>query len=148
MSLSMLLPEELVILELSAREKNTAIKELAQKMVDANRINSLESYLKAVLKREKECTTGIGFGVGIPHGKSDAVKQPSLAFGRSKEGVIYDSMDGKPVHLLFLIAVPENSTNEHLKILSQLSRKLMHQEIRERLIQAKTPEEIYSILDE
>ncbi|MCB5956051.1 PTS sugar transporter subunit IIA [Enterococcus sp. CWB-B31] len=147
MSLKELMSEKLIVSELQSKNKEEGIKELAEKMAACGRVTDLPVYLNAVMKREEEATTGIGFGVGIPHGKSAAVAEPSLAFGRSKEGIVYDSMDGNPVHLLFLIAVPENSDNEHLRILSQLSRKLMHQEIREQLMNAVSNEEIYSIID-
>ncbi|MBP1048161.1 PTS sugar transporter subunit IIA [Enterococcus sp. BWM-S5] len=148
MGLKELMTEETIVLELNSKSKTMGIEELAEKMMQAGRITDLTSYLAAVMKREAEATTGIGFGVGIPHGKSKAVSSPTLGFGRSKEGISYDSMDGKPVHLLFLIAVPENSDDEHLRILSQLSRKLMHQDIRDRLMNAVDAEEIYSIIDE
>ncbi|MCB5952210.1 PTS sugar transporter subunit IIA [Enterococcus sp. BWT-B8] len=147
MSLKELMSEKLIIIELQSKNKEEGIKELAEKMAACGRVTDLPVYLNAVMKREEEATTGIGFGVGIPHGKSTSVAEASLAFGRSKEGIVYDSMDGSPVHLLFLIAVPENSDNEHLRILSQLSRKLMHQEIREQLMNAVSNEEIYSIID-
>lgn len=148
MGLKELMTEETIVLELNSKSKTMGIEELAEKMMQAGRITDLTSYLAAVMKREAEATTGIGFGVGIPHGKSKAVSSPTLGFGRSKEGISYDSLDGKPVHLLFLIAVPENSDDEHLRILSQLSRKLMHQDIRDRLMNAVDAEEIYSIIDE
>lgn len=148
MGLKELMTEETIVLELNSRSKIEGIEELAEKMAGIGRVIDLTSYLVAVMKREEEATTGIGFGVGIPHGKSSAVSSPTLAFGRSKEGISYDSMDGKPVHLLFLIAVPENSNDEHLRILSQLSRKLMHQDIRDRLMNAIDVKEIYSIIDE
>src|SRR5699024_4849458 len=100
---------------------------------------------KAVLKREKEGTTGIGMGVAIPHGKSKTVQQPTLVFGKSKGGIEYDSLDGNPVYLMFLIAVPENSSDEHLKILSHLSRKLMREEIRNQLMNLEQKSEFYTI---
>lgn len=141
-----LMPSELICLDMKASEKVEGIKELAQLMQEQQRVSNAEEYLTAVLKREAECSTGIGFGVGIPHGKSAAVQEPSLAFGRSISGIQYDSMDGKPVHLLFLIAVPETANDEHLRILSQLSRKLMHQSTRDQLMQAQTKEEIYALI--
>jgi len=81
-------------------------------------------------------------GVGIPHAKSPLVKQPVVAFGKSSKGIEFDSFDGEPVYLVFLIAVPEKSDKEHLNILSMLSRALMHEEVREALMGASTPEEV------
>lgn len=146
MTMQELMAENLMELELVSAEKEEAIRELASLLKVEQRINNTEAYMQAVLKREQESTTGIGFGVGIPHGKTNTVNQPSLCFGRSVQGITYDSMDGEPVHLLFLIAVPENSDDQHLRILSQLSRKLMHQEIRDQLMRAQTKEDIYKII--
>lgn len=132
---------------LSATEKQAAISELANTFVNEGVVTNDSVYLKAVMKREEESTTGIGFGVAIPHGKSAAVTEPSLAFGRSQAGIQYDSMDGKPVHLMFLIAVPETSNDEHLRILSKLSRKLMHDDVRQKLMTCTVAEEIYQIFE-
>lgn len=80
-------------------------------------------------------------GIAIPHGKSSAVKEASIVFGRSNKGIDYDSMDGKPAHLFFLIAVPEESSDLHLRALSEISRKLMHNDVREQLFKAETFED-------
>ncbi|WP_042143595.1 PTS sugar transporter subunit IIA [Paucisalibacillus sp. EB02] len=146
MGIQEVLTEELICFDLKSNEKETAIRELADLMQKSKILEDEELYLEAVMKREAEFTTGIGYGVAIPHGKSNVVTKPSIAFGKSKSGISYDSMDGKPVHLIFLIAVPENSNNEHLKILSQLSRKLIHQDIRDSLMKAVTKDEIYEVL--
>lgn len=142
-NLEELMPQGLIQFELKTEEKMDAIHELAKLMADNGRIDNLNEYIEAVTKREEEYTTGIGFGVGIPHGKSSAVQKASLAFGRSKKGISWDSMDGKPVNLLFLIAVSENTSDEHLKILSMLSRKLMHQSVRDKLMTMSDSNEIY-----
>lgn len=134
-------------LTMKATEKEGAIKELLDTFVSKSVVTNDNAYFESVMKREAESTTGIGFGVAIPHGKSSAVTVPSLAFGRSQSGVSWDSMDGKAVQLIFLIAVPESSNNEHLRILSQLSRKLMHETIRKQLMEATEIEEIYQILE-
>lgn len=133
--------------DLQATDKLAAISELANTFVSEGVVTNESVYLKAVMKREEESTTGIGFGAAIPHGKSAAVTEPSLAFGRSQAGIQYDSMDGKPVHLMFLIAVPETSNDEHLRILSKLSRKLMHEDVRQKLMTVTNIEEIYQIFE-
>lgn len=133
--------------DLQATDKQAAISELANTFVSEGVVINESVYLKTVMKREEESTTGIGFGVAIPHGKSAAVTEPSLAFGRSQAGIQYDSMDGKPVHLMFLIAVPETSNDEHLRILSKLSRKLMHEDVRQKLMTVTNIEEIYQIFE-
>ncbi|GAB2324651.1 PTS sugar transporter subunit IIA [Alkalibacterium sp. m-11] len=142
-----ILKSEFIDLNLTSENKNDAILELSKKFLSNGVINDLDEYIKVVHKREAESTTGIGFGIGIPHGKSNVVNYTSLAFGRSEKGIAYDSLDGKPVHLLFLIGVPEDSNDDHLKILSKLSRKLMHEEIRENLMNAENTNEIYNILN-
>lgn len=142
-----ILKPEFIQFEMKETEKVSAIKELANTFVVEGVVQNDAAYLEAVMKREQESTTGIGFGVAIPHGKSSAVAKPSLAFGRSIEGVNYESMDGKPVHLVFLIAVPETSNDEHLRILSKLSRKLMHEEVRQSLMNVTSVEEIYQIFE-
>ncbi|MDT2659449.1 PTS sugar transporter subunit IIA [Enterococcus hulanensis] len=133
--------------DLQATDKLAAISELANTFVSKGVVTNESVYSEAVMKREEESTTGIGFGVAIPHGKSAAVTEPSLAFGRSQAGIQYDSMDGKPVHLMFLIAVPETSNDEHLRILSKLSRKLMHEDVRQKLMTVTNIEEIYQIFE-
>ncbi len=105
-------------------------------------------FHKAVLDREAEYSTGIGMGIAIPHGKSSGVKEASLVFARSKNGVDFDSMDGQPAHLLFMIAVPEAANDDHLKILGTLSRKLMHQSIREALMNATTYEDVIAVFED
>lgn len=133
--------------DLKTTDKQAAISELANTFLKKGVVTNDSVYLEAVMKREEESTTGIGFGVAIPHGKSAAVAEPSLAFGRSQAGIQYDSMDGKPVHLMFLIAVPETSNDEHLRILSKLSRKLMHEDVRQKLMTVTDAEEIYQIFE-
>lgn len=141
------LQSEFINFNLAATEKEAAIKELAATLVHEGIVKNESVYLGAVMQREKEGTTGIGFGVAIPHGKSEAVTRAALAFGRSEAGINYDSMDGKPVHLMFLIAVPETANDEHLRILSKLSRKLMHTDVREQLMKVTKVEEIYQIFE-
>ncbi|MGM0228777.1 PTS system, nitrogen regulatory IIA component [Enterococcus sp. AZ091] len=142
-----LLKPEFIHFDLQATTKNAAIRELTSAFVTKGVVENDSVYLAAVMKREEESTTGIGFGVAIPHGKSAAVTKPALGFGRSQIGIEYDSMDNKPVHLIFLIAVPETSNDEHLRILSQLSRKLMHEDVRQKLMTVTTVEEIYQMFE-
>ncbi|WP_142433247.1 PTS sugar transporter subunit IIA [Enterococcus mundtii] len=142
-----LLKSDFVNFELKATEKEAAINELSTTFVKKGVVRNDSVYFDAVMKREEESTTGIGFGIAIPHGNSAAVTEPALGFGRSQAGITYDSMDGKPVHLMFLIAVPETSNDEHLRILSKLSRKLMHEDIRQKLMAVTDVEEIYQIFE-
>ncbi len=141
--------ESLINLTLSADDKKTAITQLAKQIQLDERLNDFDAYLEEVFRREALSTTGIGFGVGIPHGKTDAVKIPTVAFGRSVEGIEWESLDEKPVHMVFLIAVPESaSSNAHLKILAALSRRLMKEEFRQELMQSKDEASLLSQLNE
>ena len=148
MNITELLNANQIKLELTSKTKEDVIKEMVKILDDNGKLLDKDKYLQAVLNREKEFSTGIGMGIAIPHGKSSGVKEPALVFGRSMVGIDYESMDDEPAHIFFLIAVPEESSNEHLKILSQISRKLMHKELRESLMKASSAEEIITLLDQ
>jgi PTS system nitrogen regulatory IIA component len=142
-----LFTRELFIPSLAATTKQEAIEEMVAKLDQAGLLNDKITYLQAVLHREAEYSTGIGMGVAIPHGKSGGVTTPGLVFARSQAGVDFDSMDDLPTFLFFLIAVPEESADTHLKVLSSLSRKLMHQDVRDALMKADSYDAIIQILE-
>jgi fructose-specific phosphotransferase system IIA component len=148
MKITDLLSKETIKLNLESKTKTDVLVELAKILEKANKLNDFDKFLEAVNARENEFSTGIGKGIAIPHAKSDAVKNPSLVFAKSSSGIDFDSADKKDSHLFFLIAVPEKSSNEHLKILSKLSRSLMHDELRENLMNASSDEEILQLLDQ
>lgn len=102
MRISDLLKKETMILDLQARSKATAIDELVDKLDQAGRLTDKQGYKDAILAREAQSTTGLGEGIAIPHAKTNAVKTPAIAFGRSKEGIDYEALDGQPSHLFFL----------------------------------------------
>jgi PTS system nitrogen regulatory IIA component len=142
MEIKDILDEKMVVFDLKATTKEEVLKELVSILKKNGVIDDEEGFLNIVKKREEEFSTGIGYGIAIPHGKSDLVKKPSVVFGKSKKGVDYNSMDGKPAYIFFLIAVPENSDDLHLKVLAELSRSLMHEEVRKMLEKASTPEDV------
>jgi PTS system nitrogen regulatory IIA component len=148
MNITELLSVNLIKMELNSKTKEDVIIEMATMLDENGKLLDKNKYIKAVTDREKEFSTGIGMGIAIPHGKSSGVKEAALVFGRSVDGIDYQSMDDELAHIFFLIAVPEESSNEHLKILSQISRKLMHKELRDSLMNANTPEEIITLLDQ
>jgi fructose-specific phosphotransferase system IIA component len=148
MNITELLTVKQIKLELTSKTKEDVIIEMVKVLDENDRLIDKAKYLQAVIDREKEFSTGIGMGIAIPHGKSSGVKEPALLFGRSIEGIDYQSMDDEPAHLFFLIAVPEESSNEHLKIISQISRKLMHKELRDKLMKASSPEEVITLLEQ
>lgn len=133
--------------DLKATTKNEAIDELIDLLDKDGKVLDKEEFKKAVLKREEEFSTGIGMGIAIPHGKCGAVKEASIVFGKSKKGIDYQSMDDEPAYLFFLIAVPNESDDLHLRALGEISRKLMHAEIREQLMNAQSFEEFIKVFD-
>jgi len=143
-----LTPPELVSLEEPPASKDDCIEFLLDIAVDAGRVEDREQALHALLEREEEATTGVGFGIGIPHAKTAAVTRPSVVFARSENGIDFDAMDDEPAHLLFMLIVPEEGGEEHLQILSSLSRALMHEEVRDSLRTAETVEGVRSALKE
>lgn len=145
----MLINENLVVLNLDAKNKEEAILKLAELAQKEGKITSIDDYTKSVLDREKTYTTGVGNGIAIPHGKSKAVKEAMIVFGKAADGIEWNSLDGKPVNMIFLLGVPdENIDNIHLKVLSQLSRKLMNDDFVQMLKNAKTTEEVLEALSD
>jgi PTS system nitrogen regulatory IIA component len=142
MEIKDVLDEKMMVFDLKAKTKGEVLEELVKVLKENDVVDDEKGFLEVVKKREEEFSTGIGYGVAIPHGKSSLVKKPSIVFGKSQNGIDYNSMDGKPAHLFFLIAVPDNSNELHLKVLADLSRALMHKEVREALEKASTPEEV------
>ncbi|MFE6169523.1 fructose-specific PTS transporter subunit EIIC [Viridibacillus arvi] len=147
MKITDLLKKDTVIIDLAATSKPAAIDEMTKKLDEAGRLNSLAGYREAILKRESQSTTGIGEGIAIPHAKTDAVKTPSILFAKSVNGVDYESLDGQPAHLLFMIAASAGANNEHLETLSRLSSLLMDTKFRENLLAAQTPEDVINIIN-
>lgn len=148
MRISDLLDKRCIQLDASPRSKNEAIEAMVNLMCKSGKIIDKETYKKGVQKREEEGTTGIGDGIAIPHCASEAVSKPGLAAMVIKNGVDYDSLDGEPVHLIFLIASPKTKDNLHLEVLSNLSMMLMDSSFIKALMNAKTADEILNIIDE
>ena len=147
MRITDLLDAKSISLNLSPKSKSEALDMAVDLMVKSGKINDREGYRKQVYLREEEGTTGIGEGMAIPHGKCDAVDRPGLAAMVIKDGVDFDSIDGDPVTLLFLIAAPNTEDNVHLDVLSKLSVLLMDEEFSKSLRNAKSVDEFLSIVD-
>ncbi|MGE7630999.1 PTS fructose transporter subunit IIABC [Bacillus paramycoides] len=148
MKITELLKRDTVIMNLTASNKEAVIDELVEKLSGANRLNSKVEFKEAILKRESQSTTGIGEGIAIPHAKTKAVKQPAICFGRSVSGINYESLDGQPAHLFFMIAASEGANNTHLETLSRLSTLLMDEGFRKQLLEAKDEDELLRLFDE
>ena len=132
---------------LKAKTKSEVLDELIEILYKDGKVTNKEELKNAVLKREEEFSTGIGMGIAIPHGKCSAVKEATITFGLSKEGIDYQSMDDKPAKLFFLIAVPEESSDVHLRALSEISRKLMHTDVREKLYNVDNFEDFIKVFE-
>ncbi len=147
MKITDLLSEKAITLQGKANSKAEAIDQLVDLMMENGNIKDKETYKQVVLKREKEGTTGIGEGIAIPHGKTEAVSRPGLAAMVIPDGVDFQSLDGNPAKLLFLIAAPNTKDNVHLDVLSRLSTLLMDTEFRQALYNARTPKEFLECID-
>lgn len=148
MKITELLKKDTIILDLQSSSKADVIDELVTKLNEAGRLESREGFKEAILKRESQSTTGIGEGIAIPHAKTSAVKTPAIAFGRSISGIDYESLDGQPAHLFFMIAASEGANNAHLETLSRLSMLLMDTDFRKVLLAAESIDDIVKIIDE
>ena len=143
-----LLTRESILPEMQAPNKKGALEELAKTLVPGPDGLELPKVMEVLLDRERLGSTGIGDNIAIPHGKLPQLSQLKLSFGRSLKGVDFDSMDGKPSHLFFLLLAPVNSAGLHLKALAKISRMLMSQAFRDNLMKAAGAEEIYRLIAE
>ena len=143
-----LLDERSIMLDADVKTKQETLDTAVELMVESEKINNKEKYLKGVYAREEEGTTGIGEGIAIPHCKSDAVSKPGLAAMVIPNGVDFDALDGEPVQLLFLIAAPDTEDNVHLDVLSKLSVLLMDEDFTANLKKAKSVKEFLQIIDD
>ena len=141
-----LLTLECINLNLKGQTKQEIIDEMVEILYQGGKLNDKEEYKKAILAREAQSSTGLEEGIAIPHAKTSAVKIPSIAFGLSKNGVDYESLDGEPSKLFFMIAAPANASDTHIEILSKLTTMLLNDEIREKLLEVKTEQEVIDIL--
>ena len=141
-----MLSENCINLNLKGTTKSEIIDELVEILYAAGKLNDKEEYKKEILKREAQSSTGLEEGIAIPHAKTSAVKIPSIAFGLSKAGVDYESLDGEPSKLFFMIAAPANASDTHIEVLSKLTTTLLDDDVRENLLKAASPKEVIEIL--
>ena len=148
MKLPEIIEEDYIIPELKAKDKREVLEELAE--VISNRDPSIEKadLVKVLMERERLGSTGIGDGVAIPHGKMNGVRYPIISFGRSKQGLDFDSMDGQPAHLFFLLIAPEDSSGIHLQVLARIAKILKNRAFRMKLMEPSTRKELYQTIIE
>jgi fructose PTS system EIIBC or EIIC component len=148
MRITELLQSDTMTMNLAASSKEEVLDELIDSLDRGGYLNDREQMKKAILAREAQSTTGVGEGIAIPHAKTAGVKIPHIAFGRSKSGIDYESLDGQPAHLFFMIAVPEGSNDTHLEALARLSMLLMDETLRQEIIEAENANAILSLINE
>ncbi|MDY6935176.1 MAG: PTS sugar transporter subunit IIA [Spirochaetota bacterium] len=136
------------IKRIKSRDKYKAIAELAHVFSDSNICSNIDELIRALHEREEIMSTGIGFGIAIPHAKIKSVNEITFAIGISKHGIDFDSIDKKPVHLLVLVAAGERQHKDYLKLLSNIMAKLKNQRIKQRIINSNSNKEIINILSE
>lgn len=140
------LNQDAVTADMKATIKKEAIRELVDLLVKAGEIKNRDELVKILMARETLGSTGIGQGIGIPHGKSPNVKKLMAAFGLSKQGIDFESLDGEPTHIFFLLVAPEESAGPHLKALARISRLLKDKYFRDALIKAEDEKAILKII--
>ena len=147
MTLMDILSDRAIIVDLKSETKEGIIEELVGALEVGKDITDRNKVLQAVLEREKIMSTGIGDGIAIPHGKSDAVMRLAAALGTQKRGVDFESLDGEPAYVFFLLVSPANVSGPHIKALARISRLLKNDDFKKKLIHAASAEEIASIIE-
>ncbi|MFP3869318.1 MAG: PTS sugar transporter subunit IIA [Syntrophobacteria bacterium] len=143
-----ILPKACIIPELRSQNKRGVLEELTEGLLNYKVNLDKKALVEVLLERERLGSTGIGDGIAIPHGKIPELDELILSFGRSVLGIEFDSMDGRPTHLFFLLVAPENSAGVHLRALAKISRLLKGAHFRQRLMEAGTREEIFQVIQE
>ncbi len=142
------LSSDAIKISLESKNKKDVIKELVELLVKTGKVKDKKKMVQTLVEREDLGSTGIGQGIAIPHGKSDTVTDLAAAFGLSPEGISFDSLDGEPVNIFFLLVAPEGAAGAHLKALARISSLLKDKYFRKTLLVAKTPEEVVKIIQE
>ena len=149
MTIEEVLAASCVVSRVQGVTKKDVLVELVNTLTKANLIKNEKEVVNVILEREKLGSTGIGDGVAIPHGKLKGIKNIMCVFGRSLQGVEFDAVDQRPVHIFFLLLAPENSASLHLKMLSRISKLLRDPSFRKRLMELSDSHDIYrSIVEE
>ncbi|HET7628487.1 MAG TPA: fructose PTS transporter subunit IIA [Bacillales bacterium] len=136
-----------IIFDLHADSQEEAIRKIVEKAAEVGKVSDIQQVVKTVLNREAEGTTGFGKNIAIPHGKSTGVNEPILLFAKTNDPLEWESMDGEPVQVIFMILVPEESHGEHLQLLAKLARKLMHDDFVSTLKNTDNAEDLTSFLE-
>ena len=147
MKITELLVKERMILDLQSVSKDEVINELAEMFLSTGIIEDLEGFMGEIKNREALSSTALEEGIAIPHAKTKYVKKPALAFGRSKKGIDYESLDGEPSTIFFMIAAPEDANNAHIETLARLTQMLLDTDFRTSILELGTKEEILDLIN-
>jgi PTS system nitrogen regulatory IIA component len=142
-----MLQREFIIQDLKATGKKDVLEELVHVFAEQNGGMDSETMVRVLLEREKLGSTGIGDGIAIPHGKLAGIEEILVGFGRSRAGVDFNSLDGRPVHLFFIIMAPDTSSAKYLKVLAKISRMLKDPKMRKDLLEAASVDDLYRIIE-
>jgi fructose-specific phosphotransferase system IIA component len=142
MLLSNYVKKENIILDFSENDKNLIIKEMAEVLANNNGISDKDNFVEGVIKREEVESTAIGNGIAIPHTRGDFCHHLTIGIGRSKNGLDFNAIDGKPVHLIFMIAAPESAKKEYLQIIAKIARFLKSEKNRKSILEAESEDAI------
>ena len=148
MKIKDILSTESMIMDLKATNKEDAIKEMADLEVKTDIVNNEDEFIKSIWARENESTTGIGGGIAMPHARNKYINKARVLFAKSKEGIDYNSLDGQPVHLFFMITAPDGADNTHLQALAKLSGLLINPDLVEALKKAETPDNVIKLFED
>ena len=143
-----LLDEKFVLTDFKSDDKEDVINELIDLHIEDKNVIDLEKVRTAIHERENEMSTGVGKGFAIPHGKTNAVKDVIVSFGKTTRDIDYNALDGNPVHLVFLLVGKVDLVSKYIKLLSRISRLMNKDEFRERLVNSNSKEEIINIFKE
>lgn len=146
MKISELLNPEAIVVDLKSTEKNALLEELTEALARVEKGLDRNQVVEVLKERERLGSTGIGEGVAIPHGKLKNIDHLMLSFGRSRGGIDFDAMDGRPAHLFFLLIAPEDSVGIHLKTLARISKLLKNPQTRQRLLNADSGKDLFQII--
>ena len=148
MKIQDLLRKDVMLLDLQATEKKAVIEEMIQSLVDHGYVTDFDTFKEGILAREALTSTGLGDGIAMPHSKNTAVKEATVLFAKSNKGVDYESLDGQPTDLFFMIAAPEGANDTHLAALAELSQYLMKDGFADKLRQVTSPDQVIELFDQ
>lgn len=148
MVLTQILQPDCIKVPVESRDKEAVITELVDMLDAKGLLLNRDDVLEAVLRRERTQSTGTGAGIAIPHGKCNAVKELVMAIGIAQEPIEYNSIDGKPVTILFLLVSPANQTGPHIQALAAISRLMLDEQLRQKLEKVASADEVYELLNE